>query len=333
MPDENSFVKRFGPLQRPWAMDNSFLLNLEERVTVAVNTGNLAEWVGSNEQTILPEWIDLQKKAGSLQTGRITENELASQSREFLHLLRDGLSRGGNEISNSAYGPAKQMLADVSRSRALQGFSPSETATFVFSLKQPIFNVLNRNTTLSPAQAAELTWSVTLLLDELGLYTLEVFQKSREEVIVRQQREIAELSTPVVKLWDGILALPLIGTLDSQRTQVVMENLLQTVVETEAEIAIIDITGVPTVDTLTAQHLLKTVAAARLMGADCIISGIRPQIAQTMVHLGVELNVISKATLADALALALERTGRAVTRLKKAAPASGQNKMLAEKGQ
>lgn len=300
---------------------------------MAVNTGNLAEWVGSNEQTILPEWIELQKKAGSLQTGRITENELASQSREFLHLLRDGLSRGGNEISNSAYGPAKQMLADVSRSRALQGFSPSETATFVFSLKQPIFNVLNRNTTLAPAQAAELTWSVTLLLDELGLYTLEVFQKSREEVIVRQQREIAELSTPVVKLWDGILALPLIGTLDSQRTQVVMENLLQTVVETEAEIAIIDITGVPTVDTLTAQHLLKTVAAARLMGADCIISGIRPQIAQTMVHLGVELNVISKATLADALALALERTGRAVTRLKKAAPASGQNKMPAEKGQ
>ncbi len=150
---------------------------------------------------------------------------------------------------------------------------------------------------------------MTLLLDELGLYTLEIFQKSREEVILRQQREIAELSTPVVKLWDGILALPLIGTLDSQRTQVVMENLLQTIVESEAEIAIIDITGVPTVDTLTAQHLLKTVAAARLMGADCMISGIRPQIAQTMVHLGVELNVISKATLADAFALALRRTG------------------------
>ena len=157
---------------------------------------------------------------------------------------------------------------------------------------------------------------MTLLLDELGLYTLEIFQKSREEVIVRQQREIAELSTPVVKLWDGILALPLIGTLDSQRTQVVMENLLQAIVDDEAEIAIIDITGVPTVDTLTAQHLLKTVAAARLMGADCIISGIRPQIAQTMVHLGVELNVISKATLADAFAVALRRTGRAVIKIK-----------------
>ena len=151
----------------------------------------------------------------------------------------------------------------------------------------------------------------------MGLYTLEVFQKSREEVIVRQQREIAELSTPVVKLWDGIVALPLIGTLDSQRTQVVMENLLQTIVDTQAEIAIIDITDVPTVDTLTAQHLLKTVAAARLMGADCIISGIRPQIAQTMVHLGIELNVISKATLADALSVALERAGRAVTKLRR----------------
>jgi rsbT co-antagonist protein RsbR len=157
---------------------------------------------------------------------------------------------------------------------------------------------------------------VTLLLDELGIFTLEVYSKSREEVIVRQQREISELSTPVVKLWDGILALPLIGTLDSQRTQVVMENLLQGIVDDEASIAIIDITGVPTVDTLTAQHLLKTVAAARLMGADCLISGIRPQIAQTMVHLGVELDVVSKATLADAFALALKQTNRAVTRIK-----------------
>ena len=300
---------------------------------MAGNVGTVAELVGSNEQTILPEWVDLQKKAGSLQTGRITENELFSQSREFLHLLRDGLAKGGTDAANPAYDPAKQLLADISRSRALQGFSPSETATFVFSLKQPLFNTLNRNSTLSPAQAAELTWSVTLLLDQLGLFTLEIFQKSREEVIVRQQREISELSTPVVKLWDGILALPLIGTLDSQRTQVVMENLLQTIVDTEAEIAIIDITGVPTVDTLTAQHLLKTVAAARLMGADCIISGIRPQIAQTMVHLGVELNVVSKATLADAFSVALDRTGRTVTRLKKSASTPDQSKTPVEKGQ
>jgi rsbT co-antagonist protein RsbR len=274
--------------------------------------------VAGNEQIILPEWLDLQKKAGTLQTGRITESEMTAQSREFLHLLRDGLAKGGSDVANAAYGPAKEMLGNLSRSRALQGFSPSETATFIFSLKQPLFNALNRDKTLSPAQVAQITWSTTLLLDELGLFTLEIFQKSREEVILRQQREISELSTPVVKLWDGVLALPLIGTLDSQRTQVVMENLLQTIVDSEATIAIIDITGVPTVDTLTAQHLLKTVAAARLMGADCIISGIRPQIAQTIVHLGVELNVVSKATLADAFAVALRRTGRTVQKVKAA---------------
>jgi rsbT co-antagonist protein RsbR len=173
---------------------------------------------------------------------------------------------------------------------------------------------LNRDKAIPPAVLTQTTWAITLLLDELGLYTSEVYQKSREDVILRQQREISELSTPVVRLWEGVLALPVIGTLDSQRTQVVMENLLQTIVDEGASIAIIDITGVPTVDTLTAQHLLKTVAAARLMGADCIISGIRPQIAQTIVHLGVELDVISKATLADAFSIALRRTGRAVVK-------------------
>jgi rsbT co-antagonist protein RsbR len=278
---------------------------------------DIASLVSRNEQTILPEWLELQKKAGTLNTGRISEGELRSQSQNFLHLLRDALAKGGNDLSSPAYQPAKAMLGDLSRSRALQGFSPTETATFIFSLKQPLFNALNRDRALSADQIAMTVWTTTLLLDELGLFTLEIFQKSREEVIVRQQREIAELSTPVVKLWDGILALPLIGTLDSQRTQIVMENLLQTIVDDEAEIAIIDITGVPTVDTLTAQHLLKTVAAARLMGADCLISGIRPQIAQTMVHLGVELNVISKASLADALSVALRQTGRAVVKTKK----------------
>jgi rsbT co-antagonist protein RsbR len=178
--------------------------------------------------------------------------------------------------------------------------------------------------TASDASALlEQNWSTGQLLDRLGLYTVEAFQKTRERLIVRQQQEIAELSTPVIKLWQGILALPLIGTLDSQRTQVVMENLLENIVRQGAEMAIIDITGVPTVDTLTAQHLLKTIAAARLMGADCIISGIRPQIAQTMVHLGVELSVVSKATLADAFAMALARQGRGVVRLKPAAAASG----------
>ncbi len=294
--------------------------------------GTAAELVAVHEQTILPEWIELQKKSGSLQTGRITESELQSQSRAFLHLLKDALGKAGTDATNPAYTPAREMLADLSRTRALQGFSPSETATFVLSLKKPLFDALNRSSGLSAAAAAELTWSVTQLLDNLAVYTLEIFQKSREELIARQQREIAELSTPVVKLWDGILALPLIGTLDSQRTQVLMENLLQSIVDTEAEIAIIDITGVPTVDTLTAQHLLKTVAAARLMGADCIISGIRPQIAQTMVHLGVELNVISKATLADAFSLALGRTGRTVTKIRNAAATASEPRATASKG-
>ncbi|MBR0806742.1 STAS domain-containing protein [Bradyrhizobium japonicum] len=293
---------------------------------------DIASLVSRNEQTILPEWLELQKKAGTLNTGRISEGELQSQSQNFLHLLRDALAKGGNDVSNPVYEPAKAMLNDLSRSRALQGFTPSETATFIFSLKEPLFNALNRDQTLSPEKIAATVWTTTLLLDELGLFTLEIFQKSREEVIIRQQREIAELSTPVVKLWDGILALPLIGTLDSQRTQVVMENLLQTIVDDEAEIAIIDITGVPTVDTLTAQHLLKTVAAARLMGADCMISGIRPQIAQTMVHLGVELNVISKATLADAFGLALRQTGRTVTRIKKGEGQAGLKQKAGEQG-
>src|SRR5262245_22311947 len=284
----------------------------------ANQTATIALLVSENEKEILPEWLGLLKQAGGLQTGRINESELATQCTEFLHLFRDALERGAVDVSHPAYAPVRDFLGNMSRSRAQQGFSPSETATFVFSLKQPLFNAMNRDKTMSPAALAQMTWAITLLLDELGLQTFEVFQKSREEVILRQQREISELSTPVVKLWDGVLALPIIGTLDSERTQFVMENLLQHIVDEEAEIAIIDITGVPTVDTLTAQHLLKTVAAARLMGADCIISGIRPQIAQTIVHLGVELNVVSKATLADAFAVALRRTGRAVQKVKSA---------------
>jgi rsbT co-antagonist protein RsbR len=200
-------------------------------------------------------------------------------------------------------------------------------------LKQPLFSALNRDKSLAPGDLAKVTWAITILLDELGLFTFEQFQKSREEVILRQQREITELSTPVVKLWEGVLALPVIGTLDSERTQVVMENLLQHIVDEGAEIAIIDITGVPTVDTLTAQHLLKTVSAARLMGADCIISGIRPQIAQTIVHLGVDLNVASKATLADAFAVALRRTNRAVMKIKSAKSDDAKAKPGADKGE
>jgi rsbT co-antagonist protein RsbR len=200
------------------------------------------------------------------------------------------------------------MLAEFSKQRAALGFTPTETATFVMSFKEPLFERLRREYADDPAALAESTWEATEILDQLGLYTVEIYTKTRESVILRQQQELLELSTPVVELWTGILALPLIGTLDSSRTQVVMQNLLEAIVAREADLAIIDITGVPTVDTLVAQHLLKTVAAARLMGADCIISGIRPQIAQTIIHLGVDLGaVITKATLADAFRLALKK--------------------------
>jgi rsbT co-antagonist protein RsbR len=209
----------------------------------------------------------------------------------------------------------RDFLAGVSRSRATQGFTPSETATFIFSVKQPLFAQIRQILADTTDGLFETLWTTNLLIDRLGLHTIEAYQKTRDEVIRRQQEEMLELSTPVVKLWTGVLALPIIGTLDSARTQVVMETLLQTIVETGSSIAIIDITGVPTVDTLVSQHLLKTVAAARLMGADCIISGIRPQIAQTMVHLGVDLSAVTtKASLADAFTLALQRLGYAVTR-------------------
>jgi rsbT co-antagonist protein RsbR len=243
--------------------------------------------------------------------GRITAIELEAQTAEFLTLLTTAAEHAnGADISTSDFKPLREFLEGVSRSRAVQGFTSDETATFIFSFKRPLFEHLRAAVGKDADKLAEETWTATQLLDSLGLYTIKTFQKTREEVINRQQREMLELSTPVVKLWDGILALPMIGTLDSARTQVVMENLLQKVVDTGAQIAILDITGVPTVDTLVAQHLLKTVTALRLMGAECIISGVRPQIAQTIVHLGVDLQgVTTKANLADALALALKRTG------------------------
>ena len=265
----------------------------------------------TNEADLLDEWLKEQLTAFRA-ASKISETELRGQSKELLSLLQQA-TQGGHvtDIQGPSFGRVRDMLGDVSRSRSLHGFSPSETAMFVFSLKRPLFVRIRNELSGDADQLATVTWSATELLDKLGLYTTEVYQKSREEVITRQQQELLELSTPVVKLWDGILALPMIGTLDSARTQIVMESLLQRIVETGADIAIIDITGVPTVDTLTAQHLLKTVTAARLMGADCIISGIRPQIAQTIVHLGVDLGaVITKATLADAFRRALEMTGQ-----------------------
>ena len=280
----------------------------------------LIKTVTREEAAILDAWVALLKAGGALQTGRIREAELQTQAKSVLGQLGQALASGGTDTTTDAYASLRESLADISRSRAIQGFTPTDTISFLFSLKEPIFDALSRASGTDAAQVAAGIWSASKVLDQLGLHTMEVFQQSREEVIGRQSEEIAELSTPVVRLWDGILALPLIGTLDSARTGVVMENLLQAIVDEEAEIAIIDITGVPTVDTLVAQHLLKAIAAARLMGADCIVSGIRPQIAQTMVHLGVELNVISKSTLADAFALALRRTGRSVVRKAPSAP-------------
>lgn len=273
----------------------------------------LAEIVRNQHDVILKEWVDFQLNATTVRRDLMKESELRDQSREFLSLYTHAMQSGA-DIEDGMWKPIKDFLGQITRSRVLLGFTPSETATFIFSLKQPLFDVI-RVAVKDPKDLVADMWATTTLLDKLGLHVMELHQQNREEVIHRQQEELLELSTPVVQLFENILALPLIGTLDSARTQVVMENLLQRIVETGATISIIDITGVPTVDTLVAQHLLKTVAAARLMGADCIISGIRPQIAQTIVHLGVDLSeVTTKATLADAFMIALQRTGATVTK-------------------
>jgi rsbT co-antagonist protein RsbR len=274
----------------------------------------LAEILGRNEKPILDEWLKLQAEASNRRRDLVPDQDLARDSAAFLTALRTAAEKDG-DVHGAAWDEVRDVLAELSRSRARLGTSPSDTASFVFSLKQPVFSRLRQELGSDAQTLADEVWTATLLLDTLGLYTTEMYVKGREEVIGRQQEELLELSTPVVRLWDGVLGLPLIGTLDSARTQVVMESLLQQIVQTGASVAIIDITGVPTVDTLVAQHLLKTVAAARLMGADCIISGIRPQIAQTIVHLGVELgDVVTKASLADALAVALQRLGFTVRR-------------------
>ncbi len=278
----------------------------------------LARVLEDAERDISSSWLAQLRSEGALDSGRVREAELNTQCTTLLRTLREAVAAAGGNVEHAAYAPVRDFLAELSHSRAVQGFTPRETALFVFSLKPPLFASLAAAGSSSPEQAFAVSARITAIIDRLGLHTMETFQRSREDLIVRQQEELAELSTPVIKLWQGVLALPLIGTLDSQRTQIVMENLLEAIVAQGAEIAIIDITGVPTVDTLTAQHLLKTVAAARLMGADCIISGIRPQIAQTMVHLGVELSVVSKATLADAFSLALARQGRGVAKLRQA---------------
>jgi rsbT co-antagonist protein RsbR len=272
--------------------------------------------VEQHQKEVLTEWLNSQMSSGNWRAGRLQESQLRDESQRFLALFTKAVQEGLEFDTRSAqWADIREFLSELSRSRATQGFTPSQVATFVFSLKQAIFRRVAESLKSEPAALAGTLWEATLVLDALGLYTTELYQQAREQLIARQQDELIELSTPVVQLWDGILALPLIGTLDSERTQVVMENLLERLVATGSSIAVIDITGVPTVDTLVAQHLLKTVSAAQLMGADCIISGIRPQIAQTIVHLGIDLSAVAtKASLADAFALALKRRGLTVGR-------------------
>jgi len=266
-----------------------------------------------NQAELLSSWkADLHKLGGY---HNLKAEDLAQQTTDLIRQLISGTADGSADINGPSWDGMRLYLEKLSRSRALLGMDSQQTAGFIFAIKRPLMTLLQSEYANEPAVFAEQLWAVSELIDNLGLYTVRTFQKSREEVIKRQQEELLELSTPVVKLWDGVLALPMIGTLDSQRTQVVMESLLQRIVDTGSEIAIIDITGVPTVDTLVAQHLLKTVTAIRLMGADCIISGVRPQIAQTIVHLGLDLQgIVTKASLADALALALRRSGLTVTK-------------------
>jgi len=278
---------------------------------MASTTERLTQVLQSAQVQLLADWVKaLRATVKSRSSAMISDPELQAQCQEFIALLSAAVASGNlDAIEAEPWRPVKDFLSGVSRSRGRQGFSPSETAMFVMSFKEPLFASLRRVFEgVADGQLLADIWEASRLLDKLGLFTTEVHQAAREELIRRQGEEMLELSTPVIQLWDGILALPLIGTLDSARTQVVMESLLQQIVATRSPIAILDITGVPTVDTLTAQHLLKTVAATRLMGAECIISGIRPQIAQTIVHLGVSLgDIVTKASLADAFRLALRK--------------------------
>ncbi|HDS1737693.1 STAS domain-containing protein [Pseudomonas sp. BP8] len=274
----------------------------------ALQNSTLEAIIG-NQAQLLGDWIAGLEANGA--TRNIKDHDLRQETREFLQLMIDGLRHeSGGNIAAAGWEETRRFLDKLSTSRAQIGQESHQTAYFIFALKGPLFTLLQSHYREQPALLAEQLWEISQLLDAFGLQTIRTYQKTREGVIKRQQEELLELSTPVVKLWDGVLALPLIGTLDSARSQTVMESLLQRIVDTGSEIAIIDITGVPTVDTLVAQHLLKTVTAIRLMGADCIVSGVRPQIAQTIVHLGLDLGTLTtKSNLADALKLALTRLG------------------------
>lgn len=254
------------------------------------------------KRNILELWMKNQLADEGLREDLIGNEDLRAQSEEFINSLIDRLTEKNlDDVKSPDFEPVEEILSGISIARAKQGFSSRETAIYIFSLKDAMLSILEQEMK-DPAELYAQSIKISKLIDNFGLTTFETFIKGREEVILRQTDEIAEISTPVIQVWDGIVALPIIGTLDSARTQVVMENLLQQIVETGSSIAILDISGVPAVDSLVAQHLIKTVSATRLMGAECIISGIRPEIAQTVVHLGIDLsNIITKASLASAL--------------------------------
>lgn len=275
------------------------------------------EVIRSNEGAILSGWMG-ELESSTRRSDLMNNADLQRQGTELLRLFTTAV-QSSTDVQSESFAATREFLKDAARSRMDQGFTPAETALFVLSLKQPVFSALRASIKNSTDLIDEI-WLSGNLLDKLAMLTVTSAVGFREQTILRQQEEMLELSTPVVTLWDGILALPLIGTLDSARTQVVMESLLTAIVETNSQVAIIDITGVPTVDTLVAQHLIKTITAARLMGADCYLSGIRPAIAQTIVHLGIELNdVQTKAKLSDAFALALQRLGKVVATAKQPA--------------
>jgi rsbT co-antagonist protein RsbR len=279
---------------------------------------NLLGAIQKNRESLLQDWLKRLRSAVQ-RRDLITDQQLEAQASEMISTIVDVPAGTTLDDGDGAgWQPLKAMLANLSVSRATLGFTPSETAAFVLSLKPALFALARQQRSANVDELFSEVLMVNNFVDNLALHTMESYIHGRDQVIARQQEEMLELSTPVVTLWDGIVALPLIGTLDSARTQVVMESLLREIVQTNSRFAIIDITGVPTVDTLVAQHLLKTITAARLMGAECILSGIRPQIAQTIVHLGINLqDVITKSKLADAFRLALERSGRRVVRQEK----------------
>jgi rsbT co-antagonist protein RsbR len=267
-----------------------------------------------HEEQILTEWLQ-EAGAASTRLSDSARRSMRGEAEEMLHGVRDALQAGGDasQFQAPAWNGLRQGLETLSRSRAAQGQSAGDTNVFVLAFKRPVFNLVQKHVPADRQMAV--VWAVSTVVDRMAQWTVAAYQQTREEIIKRQQQDLLELSTPVIKLFEGVLAVPMIGTLDSSRTQVVMETLLERIVATGSRLAIIDITGVPTVDTLVAQHLLKTVSAIRLMGAECIISGIRPQIAQTIVHLGIDLQgIATKASLADALSLAMEQQGFVITR-------------------